>query len=121
MNTAELYLPSSGDSCTVPHLPDERAWHTLERSGLICGGVFYWSTCLEWSPSDGTWRKALPLKIGRYYHFSWSPARPGMNDGTYLMGGGGEDDGGTSSKRTTTLIKSDWNKEPGFILKYDTK
>ena len=36
--TAELYLPSSGVSCTLPNMPDQIHGHTVESSGLLCGG-----------------------------------------------------------------------------------
>ena len=111
-NTTELYLPSSGVSCSLPQLPDDRSSHSLESSGLLCGGVDTIDSCIKWSPDTGTWEELLTLDIGRYYHVSWTP---GPDIGTYLIGGYTSE-----MKRTTTLIKPDGTQEPGFELKYDT-
>ena len=112
MNTAELYLPSSGLSCSLPRLPDDdvRVGHTQESSGLICGGFNSPGTCIQWIPDTGTWEELLTLDVSRYDHVSWTP---GTGVGTYLMGGG-------YSERTTTLVRPEGTQEPGFPLKYDT-
>ena len=111
-NTAELYQPASGVSCALPQLPDNRRYHTVESSGLLCGGWETSDTCLQWSPDTGTWEDLqLTLDVWRRYHVSWTP---GTEVGTYLMGG-------VDSERTTTLIKPDGSQEPGFDLKYDTE
>ena len=112
---AELYVPSSGVSCTLPSLPEYRDDHTVSEGGLICGGVggMYTDTedsCIQWSPDSGTWEVALNLDVKRYSHVSWT-LRNGTTS-TYLMGGG-------YSWRTTTLMKNG-SQEPGFQLKYDT-
>ena len=119
-NTAELYLPSSGATCTLPSLPDSRAWHSVTEGGLLCGGWYTggWYTqysCLQWSPDSGTWEEALTLDVIRVYHVSWTPEN---SSGTYLMGGG---DSFEESTSTTTLITPDGSQEPGFMLKYFTK
>ena len=111
MDTAELYLPSSGVSCILPRLPDNRDSHTVDSKGLLCGGAYTRDTCLQWSPDTGTWEDLLTLNVMRYRHVSWTP---GPDIGTYLMGG-------IYSGLTTTLIKPDGNQEPGFLLKHDTK
>ena len=101
-------------SCALPQLPDDRTYHTVESSGLLCGGYYTGTrdTCLQWSPDTGTWEDLkLTLDVGRDGHVSWTP---GTEVGTYLMGGG-------YSERTTTMIKPDGSQEPGFDLKYDTK
>ena len=107
-NTTELYQPSSGVSCSVGTLPVSRSLHTLESSGLMCGGYGAETSCLHWSPDTGIWEETLSLDVGRYLHVSWTPGTD-----TYLMGG-------YTSNRTTTLIKPDGTQEPGFDLKYDT-
>ena len=109
-NTAELYVPSSGASCTLPSLPDYREEHTVSEGGLLCGGRNTRDSCLMWSPDSGTWEEAITLDVRRYDHVSWTPSSG--NNGTYLMGGG-------YSERTTTLINNDGSQEPGFLLKYD--
>ena len=108
-NTAELYLPSSGLSCSLASLPDTRSLHSVESSGLLCGGEntedTVLDTCLQWR--SGTWEESLKLDNGRYGHVSWSPS---SGSGTYLMGG-------YYTERTTTLIKPDGTQEPGFTPK----
>ena len=114
-DTAELYVPSSGVSCSLPQLPNTRYGHTLENFGLLCGGsgTEVEDTCLQWSPDTGTWEELLTWDNvqhdGRVDHVSWTP-RPDI--GTFLMGGkyGG---------RSTTWIKPDGAHDTGFPLKYD--
>ena len=103
-------MPSSGVSCSLPQLPDDRGDHTVESSGLLCGGWFTKDSCLQWSPNTGTWEELLTLDREKFEHVSWTPA---SDIGTYLMGGG---DGKT--QRTTTLIKPDGTQESGFPLDY---
>ena len=113
---AEVYHPSSGVSCTLPTmLTDGGRWeHTLEDSGLLCGGWSSTSTsCVQWSSVNGTWEEYLTLDVGRSYHVSWTPD---PDIGTFLIGGGTSEAG-----NTTTLIKSDRSQEPGFSLKYYTE
>ena len=107
-NTAELYLPSSATSCTLPGLPDSRRYHSADGD-LLCGGsdTPAWDSCLQWSPDTGSWEAAVTLDVRREDHSSWTSTR-----GTFLMGG-------VPSERTTTLIKPDGTQEPGFPLKYD--
>ena len=113
LDTAELYLPSSGLSCSLPHLPDYRAFHTQESSGLLCGGYITDNTCIQWSADTGTWEEYLSLDMRRFDHVSWTP---GTGVGTFLMGGG---DG--ESSKTTTLVTPKGTQEPGFPLKYDVE
>ena len=113
--TAELYVPSSNVSCSLPKLPDTRYGHTVENTGLLCGG--YGSeevagTCLQWSPDTGNWEEMFTWDNeypGRADHVSWTPR---TDIGTFLMGG--EYDG-----RSTTWIKPDGTQEMGYRLKYD--
>ena len=109
-DTAELYLPSSGVSCSLPKMPDDRRFHTLEPpSGLLCGGGSTSDTCLKWSPDTGSWKELMHLDVRRSTHVSWTP---GTDIGTYLIGG-------YYSGRTTTLVKQDGTQEPGFTTKYN--
>ena len=112
MDTAELYLPSSGVSCALPKLPDSRYYHTVDSKGLLCGGAgSSGDTCMQWSPDTGAWEdQLLTLSVSRSRHVSWTP---GSDIGTYLMGG-------SYSMLTTTLIKPDGTQEPGFVLKHNT-
>ena len=111
MGTAELYLPSSSISCSLPKLPWKRHNHILENLGLMCGGVGTSGSCIQWN--SGTWDK-LKLKLDeeRYDHVSWTPDN---GIGTYLIGGSLGGNG-----RTTTLIKPDGTQEATFPLKYNT-
>ena len=106
-------MPSTGASCSLPPLPDERVDHTVSEGGLLCGGQFSDTrdSCLQWSPDSGTWEEALTLNVSRYDHVSWTPS---SGTGTYLMGG-------EESPWTTTLITPDGSQEPGFPLKHDTR
>ena len=116
-STAELYLPSTGASCTLPSIPGypgySRWGHTVSEGGLICGGRWYSRDCLLWSPDTGTWEEdIIYLDVARYEHISWTPSSG--NNGTYLMGGYLPLPG----TLTTTLITSDGSFKTGFTLKY---
>ena len=104
-------MPSSNVSCALPQLPDYRQHHTMESSGLLCGGDYTKDSCLQWSPDTGSWEELLTLDVGRARHVSWTP---GSDIGTYLMGG-------NLNEKTTTLIKPDGTQEPGFPLQYNTE
>ena len=90
---------------------DGRWYHTLEDSGLMCGGSMTSASCVQWNSVNGTWKEYLTLNVTRKYHVSWTPD---PNIGTYLMGGA------RGSRNTTTLIKPVGSQEPGFSLKYNT-
>ena len=106
-------MPSSGVYCSLPKLPENRYGHTLESSGLLCGGFESRDSCLQWSPDTGSWEELLTLDDGRYHHVSWTP-RPDI--GTYLMGGEGSE-----TTKTTSLIKPGGTQKLGFPLNHDTK
>ena len=108
-NTAELFLPSDGTSCTLPSLPQIRYRHTVDNH-ILCGGDGTEGSCLQWRPDTGTWEELLTLDTIRYHHVSWTPA---SGTSTYLIGGG-------ISRMTTTLITSGGGQETGFPLKYET-
>ncbi len=107
-NTAELFLPSTGTSCILPHV--HRLLHTADNN-ILCGGSSSSNNCLQWSPDTGTWEELVTLDVRRQSHVSWTP---GNGVGTYLMGGAEE-------PKTSSLIKPDGGQETGFQLKYDTK
>ena len=111
--TAELYVPSSGVLCSLPQLPDKRNSHTMESSGLLCGGLYTKDSCVQWSPANGTWNKLLTMDDERYSHVSWTPS---TGNGTYLIGGIY-----SRTRKTTTLIRPDGTQDPGFPLKYVTE
>ena len=97
----------------LPTRQYDRWEHTLEDSGLMCGGLSTSSSCVQWSSVNGTWQDYLTLDVGRSYHVSWTPD---PDIGTYLMGGYTGEAG-----NTTTLIKPDRSQEPSFSLKYYTE
>ncbi len=113
LNTAELFLPSDGTSCTLPHLPQSRDYHTVDNH-ILCGGDGTGNSCLKWSPDTGTWEELLTLDVDRYFHVSWTPA---SGTGTYLIGGGF----GGSVVSTTLITPADGVQETGFALKYITR
>ena len=118
--SAEVYLPSSGVSCSLPTQPDSRRGHTQDN-GLLCGGDETSDSCLRWSSDTGTWEQ-FTLDVWRSAHVSWTPD---PDTGTFLMGGSGyerleEGIYDSGSKNTTSLIKPDGSQEPGFSLKYNT-
>ena len=108
-------MPSSNVSCALPQLPDYRQHHTMESSGLLCGGDYTKDSCLQWSPDTGSWEEllTLDLDVTRNDHVSWTPV---SGIGNYLMGCYG-----TGLKKTTTLITPDGSQERGFPLKYETR
>ena len=91
-------------------MPDGRIYHTIESSGLLCGGLDTENTCLKWIPDTGSW-ELLTLAFGRWDDVSWTP---GTDNGTYLIGG--NDWEGMVNGMTTTLMKPDGTQEPGFPL-----
>ena len=105
-NTAELFLPSDGTSCTLPPLPQTRQYHTVDNH-LLCGGWGTDDSCLKWNPDTGTWEEYLTLHVDRGYHVSWTPDN---GIGTYLMGGFAQ------SSISSTLVKPDGTQETGFPL-----
>ena len=115
-NTSELFLPSTGTSCTLPAFPESRYYHTLDKN-ILCGGYLTETrtSCIQLSPDDGTWKQLLTLDLERRAHLSWTPE---SGIGTYLMGG--HIPPSNTFTNTTTLIKPDGTQEPGFSLKYDT-
>ena len=115
-DTAELFLPSDGTSCTLPLLPQVRRDHTVDNH-IVCGGIIQGTddSCIQWSTDTGTWEELLTLDVGRYAHVSWTPA---SGTGTYLIGGG--KGLGIDTEMTTTLITHEGGQETGFPLKYAT-
>ena len=96
----------------LPTRQDDRWEHTLEDSGLMCGGSDTSASCVQWSSVNGTWEEYLTLNVTRYYHVSWTPD---PDIGTYLIGGLS-----SASRNKTTLIKPDGSQVPGFSLDTDT-
>ena len=109
LKSAEMFLPSSNTTCSLPELPEARYYHT-QNNDLACGGPSSntQSTCVKWSSESGSWTQSHTLRQSRFWHVSWA-----TEDGVYLMGG--------TSSRTTELVKEDGSVEDGFSLNYDTR
>ena len=57
----EVYVPSTGQHCQLPNLPDERGDHTMEKM-VVCGGYFNTDTetsCL--TLTDAGWERTTTL------------------------------------------------------------
>merc|ERR1712183_515417 len=96
--SVEVYVPSTGQHCQLPDLPEERWDQTMEKMEL-CGGWSYNSddtktSCLTLT-DEGAWENTTTLLEERSDHCSWaSPS------GTILLGGG-------ASLKTTEKILED--------------
>ena len=103
----EVYVPSTGQSCSLPSLPDERISHTMD-SLYICGGDYSSSTnCLHFS--SGQWYTSHTLVEKRYGHSSWQ-----TDQGLVLMGGGG-------SPSTSEIVPTAGEQGgPSFDMQYYT-
>ena len=105
--SVEVFVPSTGLSCSLPALPDERYEHTMD-SLLICGG--YGSsatTCLSFT--SGQWITSHNLVEERYYHTSWQ-----TEQGLVLMGG-------VHSLDTSEIVATAGGQGgPSFAMQYST-
>ena len=105
----EVFVPSTGLSCSLPALPDERYGHTMD-SLLICGGYDYSTTdttCLSFT--SGQWITSHTLADERYHHSSWQ-----TDQGLVLMGG-------IASPGTSEIVSTAGNHGgPSFAMQYNT-
>ena len=60
--SAEVYVPSTGQHCQLPDLPDWRHSHT-QNGQTVCGGYIFYtrSSCITLTP-DGWQRTTTMLK-----------------------------------------------------------
>jgi len=79
--SVEVFVPSTGLSCSFPTLLDQRTGHTMDGL-LICGGSYTSNrhTCLSFI--SGQWVISHTLVEERYLHTSWQ-----TEQGLVLMGG----------------------------------
>ena len=74
--STELFLPTSGKTCSLKSLPTARSDHTLDQLGdgtiLACGGVGAGTRCDKFTPSlpYGTWSQYSSLISSRVQHTS---------------------------------------------------
>ena len=60
--SVEVYVPSTGQHCQLPDLPDRRYGHTMEKM-MVCGGWNTRTSCLTLT-GDG-WETTTTLLDGR--------------------------------------------------------
>ena len=105
--TAEVYVPSTGLSCSLPDLPNKRKYHTMDGL-LICGGQYEGTTCLSFI--SGEWITSHNLLESRYFHTSWQ-----TEQGLVLMGG-------SSSRETTEIVAMDGEQGgSSFAMQHETR
>ena len=58
--SVEVFVPSTGQHCTLPNLPAKRSHHTMEEM-VVCGGYGSdtWTSCL--SLTDDGWETTTTL------------------------------------------------------------
>jgi len=112
--SVEVFSPSTGKSCSLPSLPDERNAHTMDIMDniFICGGLYNYTTlttCLSFSSGEWTPSKNL-YKPGRAYHTSWHTGK-----GLVLLAG-------DESPDTTELITVHaGHGTPSFDMMHSTR
>ena len=108
--SVEVFVPSTGLSCSLPALPDERYEHTMD-SLLICGGIYTSTaatTCLSFT--SGQWITSHTLVEKRADHTSWQ-----TEQGLVLMGGEG-------SPYTSEIVATAGGQGgPSFAMQYSTE
>jgi len=104
-SSVEVFIPSTGLSCSLPNLTDIRYGHTM-ASLTICGGGESLS-CLSFS--SGEWVTSHTLLEERAYHTSWE-----TEQGVVLMGGD------TSGDTSDIVPVAGEQAEPAFAMEYDT-
>ena len=103
----EVFIPSSNLSCSLPSLPQDRYYHTID--GLyICGGEgAIANNCLHFM--SGQWTSSYTMVRMRRGHTSWM-----TDQGLVLMGGYDSAD--------SEMVPTDGGEGgPAFNLKYSTR
>merc|ERR1719430_3012103 len=103
----EVFDPSTGQSCALPSLDDQRSGHTMEGMTL-CGGYYTKTSCITFS-FGVWWETSHALVEARVDHNSWSTSA-----GTMLLGGW------YSPTSTETVMQGEYDGVPGFTLQYNT-
>ena len=115
-NKVELYNPSSGNSCSLQNLQEERFGHS-SCGDLICGGTKIESIGRSCEKITGTEVSPLPsltLRQLRYGHLCWTLPRPSSGRSQIMLLGG-------KYSPTTTEIVSGSSSTEGFTLPYRTR
>ena len=61
--SVEVYVPSTGQQCKLPDLPDAKYVHSMEAK-TVCGGLNTQTTCRTLT-SQGTWEETTTLLVKR--------------------------------------------------------
>ena len=113
LRSAEIYLPDTKTSCSLPNMPEMRKYHTQD-AGLVCGGELEFSSnshiltlCDTWC--NGKWiQSSHTLALKRRSHVSWT-----TSSGVYLIGG-------YRSPTTIEIVKKDGAVVADFKTKYSS-
>ena len=103
--SVEVFFPSTGQSCSLPSLPDDRYEHTMDNL-LICGGNNSDTSCLTFT--SGEWVMSHTLVHRRVAHASWQ-----TEDGRVVLMGGSY-----SIDTTETINLAGEQGEPSFDTQY---
>ena len=63
--SVEVYVPTTGQHCQLPDLPDRRRWHTMEKM-MVCGGEDTRTSCLTLT-GDG-WENTTEMMIRKMFN-----------------------------------------------------
>ena len=103
--SVEALTPDGIPLCTLPDLPEERFYHTMDDH-ILCGGYNSQSSCLYYVA--GKWTKYRnDLKFKRTIHVSWR-----RQDNEVILFGG------EYSKKTSEVVSSSGQQE-GFNLQHE--
>merc|ERR1711970_1249589 len=113
--TAVAVFHHGQNECHLPHLPDNRRFHTLDTvDGVltVCGGindvdVYQTLPCLKFV--EGSWQEGETSLMKRWEHFSWVTSQ-----GLMLLGGTSEEDKDLYTA-TTELVMATGN-DPGVVI-----
>ena len=116
IKSAEIYLPDTNTSCSLPQMPEMRRYHT-QNDGLVCGGELEFGShsnsnshiltlCDTWN--NGAWNQSHTLHLKRRSHVSWT-----TSSGVYLIGG-------FRSSTSIEIVKKDGAVVANFTTKYST-
>jgi len=110
---AELFLPRSNSSCSLPNLPDKRQGH-IQSGNTLCGGEGSspsspGRTCLEWQKGDWV-QLAFTFSEQR-----WSSSHWRLKNGSLIIMGGLD----AEAQQTSYLLEGN-TTQPSFKMKYLT-
>ena len=114
LTSVEVLNPITGESCSLPAIPEDRSGHTMENL-TICGGsnstggpgiTNITTTCITFS--SGEWVTSNTLVEERVSHSSWD-----TDAGTILFGGF------YSPNTTEKVTRAENEGVPGFTLQHD--